>query len=227
MFFRPLTFLLMIIFFFLLIFFFVIVQINVIALVFARIGIPDHYVFLALFATLIGSLINIPVKKIPQEDMSNERVVHLLGFGHFVPRWEKKETVLAVNVGGALIPAFLSLYLLFKTGLWFKASAATAFMAFITYRMARPTRGVGIALPAFIPPILAAIVSVIIAYNYAPVVAYISGTMGSLIGADILHLNQIGKLGAPVASIGGAGTFDGIFLNGIFAVLLAALLSGG
>ena len=31
-------------------------------------------------------------------------------------------------------------------------------------------------------------------------------------------------LGAPVASIGGAGTFDGIFLTGILAVLLAGLM---
>jgi len=29
-------------------------------------------------------------------------------------------------------------------------------------------------------------------------------------------------LGAPVASISGAGTFDGIFLTGILAVLLAS-----
>jgi uncharacterized membrane protein len=86
-------------------------------------------------------------------------------------------------------------------------------------------RGLGIALPPFLPPILAAVASVIIAYEYAPVVAYISGTLGTLVGADLLNLKQIGKLGAPVASIGGAGTFDGIFLNGIFAVLLAALLS--
>ena len=28
-------------------------------------------------------------------------------------------------------------------------------------------------------------------------------------------------LGAPVASIGGAGTFDGVFLTGILAVLLS------
>jgi uncharacterized membrane protein len=29
-------------------------------------------------------------------------------------------------------------------------------------------------------------------------------------------------LGAPVASIGGAGTFDGIFLTGVLAVLLTS-----
>ena len=47
--------------------------------------------------------------------------------------------------------------------------------------------------------------------------------MGTLIGADLLNLDKISGLGAPVASIGGAGTFDGIFLIGIMAVLLAGL----
>jgi uncharacterized membrane protein len=47
-----------------------------------------------------------------------------------------------------------------------------------------------------------------------------------LIGADLLNLGKVQGLGAPVASIGGAGTFDGIFLIGILAVLIASL-SGG
>jgi uncharacterized membrane protein len=68
-------------------------------------------------------------------------------------------------------------------------------------------------------------VSILIAYGNAPTVAYISGTVGTLIGADILNLKKIEKLGAPIASIGGAGTFDGIFLNGILAVLLSVILS--
>src|SRR3569623_306647 len=41
------------------------------------------------------------------------------------------------------------------------------------------------------------------------------------IGADLLRLNVIRKMGVPVAAIGGAGTFDGIFITGIVAVLLA------
>jgi uncharacterized membrane protein len=52
-------------------------------------------------------------------------------------------------------------------------------------------------------------------------VAYISGTLGVLIGADLLHLRHLAALRSPVVSIGGAGTFDGIFLTGIIAVLLA------
>jgi uncharacterized membrane protein len=45
--------------------------------------------------------------------------------------------------------------------------------------------------------------------------------MGTLIGADLLHLREITKLGAPLASIGGAGIFDAILLSGIIAVLLS------
>ena len=124
-----------------------------------------------------------------------------------------------------MIPVILSCYLLFKTGLWGKVFVATALMTLITFLMARPVRGLGIALPFFVPPILAALISVIISGSHAPIVAYICGTLGTLIGADLLNLRKIGKLGAPAASIGGAGTFDGIFLNGIFAVVLAAFLT--
>lgn len=225
MFFNPLTFLFTIVFFFSVLFFFVLVQINLIALAFTKIGIPSEYIFMALFATLFGSFINIPVKKIPQEIMTNETRTSFFGFKYVIPVWKRKETVLAVNLGGAVIPIILSSYLLFKTGLWGRAALATAFMTFVTFRLARPIPGLGIALPPFLPPILAAIGSVIIAYSHAPEIAYISGTVGTLIGADILNLKKIGNLGAPVASIGGAGTFDGIFLNGIFAVLLSALLA--
>jgi len=53
-----------------------------------------------------------------------------------------------------------------------------------------------------------------------PIVAYCSGTIGTLIGADIMNLRRVNRIGAGTVSIGGAGTFDGIFLSGIVAVLL-------
>jgi uncharacterized membrane protein len=67
------------------------------------------------------------------------------------------------------------------------------------------------------------VVAIILVSSSPLVVAYVSGVLGTLIGADLLNLNRISKLGAPVASIGGAGTFDGVFLSGIIAVILAAL----
>ena len=85
--------------------------------------------------------------------------------------------------------------------------------------MARPVKGFGIAVPALLPPIMAAGLALLIAPQSAPMFAYISGTLGSLIGADLLNLKKIP--GLPIASIGGAGTFDGIFLTGIISVLLA------
>jgi len=64
-------------------------------------------------------------------------------------------------------------------------------------------------------------VALLLAFRRAPPVAYVAGSMGTLIGADLLNLGQIARLGAPVVSIGGAGTFDGVFLTGILAGLLA------
>ena len=81
----------------------------------------------------------------------------------------------------------------------------------------------GIITPAFIPPIAAATAALILSPAQPRTIAYVAGVLGTLIGADLLNLRAIPKLGAPVASIGGAGTFDGIFLSGILAVLLAGL----
>jgi uncharacterized membrane protein len=72
-----------------------------------------------------------------------------------------------------------------------------------------------------LPPLIAAGVALLLAFRRAPPVAYVSGSMGTLIGADVLNLSQVARLGAPVVSIGGAGTFDGVFLTGIIAGLLA------
>ncbi|MDP2663865.1 MAG: DUF1614 domain-containing protein, partial [bacterium] len=50
--------------------------------------------------------------------------------------------------------------------------------------------------------------------------AFVSGTLGVLIGADILNLRKIQRYGGFL-SIGGAGVFDGIFLVGVISALLA------
>lgn len=213
------------IFFIVLLVFFVLVQINVIALAFAEIGIPAQYIFMTLMAILLGSFINIPVKRIPQKNVDRRTTAHYFGISYSIPIWRQRYTLLAVNLGGAVIPIFICLYLLLKTELWIEFTVATGLMTGLCYQMARPVPGLGIALPPLVPPIAAAIIAVLIAYPHAPVVAYVSGTLGTLLGADIFKLKKITELGAPVASIGGAGTFDGIFLTGILSVLLSALMT--
>ncbi len=223
---KPLASVFMAILFAFTLFFFFMVEFNAIALAFLKIGIPARYVFSALFAILLGSFVNIPVKTIHGTGIAREQAaVTFYGFKYVIPRTKRNVTVIAVNLGGAVFPIIISGYLLLKTGLYFRSLIGILFMTAACYRLARPIGGVGIALPFFMPPVLAALLSVIIAHNHAPVIAYVSGTLGVLIGADFLNLKQIGKLGAPVASIGGAGTFDGIFLTGILAVLLSTFLS--
>jgi len=134
-------------------------------------------------------------------------------------------TVLAINVGGAVIPTIMSTYLVIRYQLWLKSAIATVAIALIIHSIATPVHGIGIAVPVFAPVVATAILAFILSREYAAPLAYIGGSMGTLIGADLLNLDKISDLGAPVASIGGAGTFDGIFLTGILAVLLAGIAS--
>jgi uncharacterized membrane protein len=131
--------------------------------------------------------------------------------------------VIAVNIGGAVIPGLMSLYLLIKNRLWGAGFLATACVTAICHWLARPIAGVGIALPVFVPVLTTAVVALLLSRRQAAPLAYISGSLGTLIGADLLNLGSLQGSGAPIASIGGAGTFDGIFLTGILAVLIASL----
>ena len=120
-----------------------------------------------------------------------------------------------------MIPALLSLFLLAKHEIYGRGALAVALVAVVVHWMAQPVRGVGIAVPIFIPPLVAAGTAFLLSRQFAAPLAYIAGTLGTLIGAELLNLDKIRGLGAPIVSIGGAGTFDGIFLTGILAVLLA------
>jgi len=201
----------------------VLIQINVLRYVYRRLGISSGTALLLLFASLLGSYINIPVWEFPEREVRSGQEVIFFGVHYVVPvviEWPS--TVVAVNVGGAVIPTLLSLYLLFKNHLWIRGIVTTALVAVIVHMLAYPVQGVGIAVPIFIPPVVTAIVAVLIAREHAAVLAYVGGSLGTLIGADLLNLGVVRGLGAPVASIGGAGTFDGIFLTGVLAVLLAS-----
>ncbi len=187
-------------------------------------GVSSGTALLLLLASLVGSYFNIPVAQLPPEHVVSNEVREYFGMYYVVPRvTDWGGTVIAVNVGGAVIPTLMSIYLLIAHRLWLRGAIATAIAAVVLHVLANPVRGVGIAIPIFWPAVITAIVSFVLApYDAAPL-AYIAGSMGTLIGADLTNLSRVRGLGAPVASIGGAGTFDGIFLTGILAVLLASL----
>ena len=85
----------------------------------------------------------------------------------------------------------------------------------------RPVQGVGILLPGLVPAAVAALLALLFARGDAAPVAYTAGVAGPLIGADLMHLREIEQSAVGLASIGGAGTFDGIVLSGIVAAYLA------
>ena len=201
------------------------IEINILRYAYTRLGVSSGTALLLLAASLVGSYINIPLWEFPAETMrTTEEVVSFFGMHYVVPVLEDRPgTTVAVNVGGALIPIVLSLYLLIKKNIWFTGIVTTLVVAAIVHMMAEPIEGVGIAVPIFVPPIVTAITALVVARRRAAAVAYVGGSLGTLIGADLLNLDAVQGLGAPFASIGGAGTFDGIFLTGIVAVLLASL----
>ena len=203
----------------------ILIQLRILRYAYMRLGVGPGVALLLLFGSFIGSYFNIPITVLPGPPVRAGEVVDFFGMRYVVPYVVSPGTILAVNVGGAVIPAVMSTYLVLRYQLWLKAAIATAVIALIIHSMATPVQGIGIAVPVFVPVVATAILSLILSREYAAPLAYIGGSMGTLIGADLLNLDKIGSLGAPVASIGGAGTFDGIFLTGILAVLLAGLAS--
>ena len=198
------------------------VEVGVLGYAYEKVGVDRRYVFTLLVLSLVGSGVNIPVAELPPERVLSGEEVLFFGMRYVVPMVEDwPRTVIAINVGGAVIPTLLSLYLVVKNGLWAPSLVAVAVVAAIVHALARPVRGVGIAVPGLVPPLVAATTALAMSRRSAPALAYVAGSLGTLIGADLLNLGRIRGLGAPIASIGGAGTFDGIFMSGILAVLLA------
>ena len=188
-----------------------------------RIGIGQGALFALIWLSLLGGVVNIPVAKLRGRVTLGMGEVVAFGVRYRIPIVHRQPaTVLAVNLGGAVIPTALSLYLLIRNDVWWQSAIAVVFVAGLVHAIARPVPGLGIAVPALVPPLLAAAAALILSATAAASIAYISGTLGTLIGADLLNLPKLGNLGAGVASIGGAGTFDGVFLSGIIAVLLVA-----
>jgi uncharacterized membrane protein len=202
----------------------VLIQIGALHYAYTRVGLSARAVLCVLFGSLVGSYVNIPLAELPGQEVMSGRVISYFGMQYVVPvvlDWPG--TVIAVNVGGALIPGLMSIYLLVRNRLWGTGLIAVACVTAVCHVLADPVPGVGIALPVLVPSVIAAFVSLLLSREHAAPLAYICGSLGTLFGADLLNLDKVQGLGAPVASIGGAGTFDGVFLVGIVAVLIASL----
>ena len=172
---------------------------KVMSFSFRKMGIPRHLVIPALVAILIGGIFNIPI-------------------------WHSGSTTVAVNVGGAIIPLLISCYLLRKAPL-LKTALAVAVVATVSGLLAKvDAEGISLHFGFLILPATAVSVALILAGRNAPQVAFIAGTIGAIIGVDLVHLRELIHLGAAHLSMGGRGVFDGIFTTGIISAVLAGLL---
>lgn len=198
--------------------------VGAVGLAFRQIGFSPHITIMILVATFAGSYINIPLFKLRTIiPIVKEDHISFFGIAFKIPQidYEEFTTLVAMNLGGAVIPTIVSIYLILRfPQIMPYALAGTLLVATLTHLVAKPVRGLGIVTPAFIPPLAAALAAYVLPSGAPAVVAYVSGVLGTLVGADLLNMHQIPKLGAKIASIGGAGTFDGVFLSGIIAVLL-------
>ena len=198
------------------------IQVGIITIAFEKLGLSPQAGLTLVLGSLFGSVINIPVYRrahaTPGFDLTellDPRVWQL-------PTAPRRATLIAVNLGGCIIPVAVSLYLFVQHAL----SAVTTLLAIaivstVSYRFSRLIPGIGIGMPVFLAPLVSALVGLLLDPDHSAPLAYISGTLGVLIGADLLHLRDISASRVRVASVGGAGTFDGIFITGIVAALLA------
>lgn len=188
----------------------------------ASMGLAPRTMMAVLLASLLGSYINIPIAYLPEHHMTAQAVVTYFGIPYVVPVTRTSPaTVLAINVGGAVIPIVMSLYLMVRNRLYSMSLWGIAVVALACHLLATPVPGIGIAEPIFVPCVVTTVMALILSRRHAGALAYICGSLGTLVGADLTNLSKVRGLGAPVASIGGAGTFDGIFVIGLLSVVYA------
>jgi uncharacterized membrane protein len=175
----------------------------------------------------VGGAVNVPVARIEQAERVEYQPTRLLGLHRLLGRPVRRRayTVIAVNVGGCLVPTALAGYQIGRIALQapstlFALGAALVLNVGLCYSFATPVPQQGIAMQPLIPAGAAALSGLVLAPAWAPPVAFAAGVLGPLIGADLLHLGDIADIGTGMASIGGAGTFDGVVLSGLVATLL-------
>lgn len=198
------------------------VAVDVVEIAVAKLGFSSSIAFLLLLLVIITSTINIPIYRLeaPVQLADEFAALWLKEFWGIPLRNVQRSTVIALNVGGGLIPVVLALYQ-FSQGNALAILLVTAIVTVVSYFAAQVVPGIGIQMNPLLAPLTAAVSAMLIASPHAAPVAFAGGVLGTLIGADLLHLKDIQAMSAGVFSIGGAGVFDGIALCGLFALLLS------
>ena len=231
--FNPFSIILILFFIAILIFLIPLLLLGIIGGALESLGFSGGMILLLIIAIIAGSFINIPLTKI--EGARKPDYVFRNRFGRVYTVHDSDDTVVAINVGGAVIPVLISLYMFLNVAInvaafpdpgavIVAAIVGICLVAGATHAAARVVPGLGITTPFYVAPVVALLCGLVLEFSNplaGPVIAFVAGTVGTLVGADLMNIRYLGRVGAPMVSIGGAGTFDGIFLSGVLAAFLA------
>ncbi len=191
----------------------------------AKLGLSPGWSTAVLVAMLLGGLINLPLYRFTAVPPV-PRPPPWLGRPRRLGWPQPPEGVVAVNLGGCVVPLAVVVYQLLRLANtpsmpWLGVWGAVALNVAVCHWSSKLVLGVGVLMRPLVPAAVAVLSAWVVAPNQAASVAFVAGVLGPLVGADLLRLPQIRRLGAPLVAIGGAGTFDGIVVSGVVAVLLA------
>src|ERR1700733_14425260 len=122
----------------------ILIQLRILRYAYMRLGVSPGAALFLLFGSLIGSYFNIPITMLSGATEQSGQGVDFYGMQYVVPyvtQWPG--TVLAVNVGGAVIPTVMSAYLVLRYQLWLRAALVTVVVAAVMPSMATPVPGIG------------------------------------------------------------------------------------
>jgi hypothetical protein len=120
----------------------VLVELRILAYAYRKIGIKPRYVLGVMLLTRVGSHVDIPVYSVAVDTIVPPQAVTVFGRTYLVPETvERGATVVAVNVGGALIPVLVSIYLVVRARMSGRMLVATAVVTVAVNRLASVVPG--------------------------------------------------------------------------------------
>jgi uncharacterized membrane protein len=207
------------------------VFLGLVGAAFTRLGFSWLSALAVVLLILLGSAVNIPVYTL-RRDMV--RITHggISMNDPFSPplREEVWDTVISINLGGAVIPVCVAIYALYAayphatTSLILPLVIGIAGVSLITFVSTRSLPGVGLQVPLLMPALTALLIGIAFAGSVgitASVTAMVSGILGVLIGGNLAQLGRVRDLGIPAVSLGGSGTFGSVLICCILPALIA------
>jgi uncharacterized membrane protein len=199
---------------------------------FTRLGFSWIAAIAFVLLMILGSFISIPLGKIRRDTirLAPSEGVPFDSLVTASPASGVWETVVSLNLGGSVIPLALSCYLLFRAypvvgpALPVLVGTGILVVTIVSYVTTRPLKGYGLRSPFFMPGLTALLAGLLLSGGTglsAGVIAFVSGTAGTLLGANVAHVRDLRDLDVPEVSIGGTGTFAAIFISCILATLIA------